>query len=991
MASPTYVALDLELVEANTSASRVIEIGAVRFDEAGIREEWSTLVNPGVAMPHGIKLLTGLADADLASAPSLEQVAPRLSAFLADDPLVGQSIDIDVAHLARQGFRLPNRQLDTFAFATLLLPGLPSYDLLAIARALGLTIPPPHRALSDAHLARQVFLTLVGRIRSLDLDVLMHVNRLTRGLSWPFADLFVAAEAEQRRRLVEDALGGVAVGGLALGLSRVLAPPEGRPDAMVPNTQTRSLDVAGLEHALQPGGALAAALPSYEQRPEQLAMLRAVADAFNRGRHLIVEAGTGTGKSLAYLLPGLAFAVANNRRVVVSTNTINLQDQLYEKDVPDVVHAMDYRARTTVLKGRSNYLCLRRWLTLLRAEDFTLDEASLLVKTLLWIGQTATGDRSELRFTVEEEAVWSRVCSQAESCSPLTCPYHREGSCFIARARRRAEGSHVVIVNHALLLSDIATGSRVIPESAHLIIDEAHHLEAQATTQLGYEVSLRSFAAPLNALASRDTPTGVAGVVARLRAGGLPERRVQQLEAEAARIQGQAASALERAAATFEALAELMDVRAVPGEMAPALRLTTMVRRDSEWMPVEQRWAEARSDLEAIRHALEPILEELGDAAAATGDALTVGDLEGDDFTTEPSRRGEVLSERSNDPLQAGLAVLSAAATSFADLLAELGGTAHQLDALIDQTHGIIAEPPRDAVCWATGGPQSLIPNPQSPTLHRAPLEVASYIQRWLLDAKATVVFTSATLASDGTFDYIRERLGAQGAAELAVGSPFNYERAALLFLPADIPEPAQPGYARRAADAIADVAEALGGRTLALFTSYAQLRATRDMIRDRMDRAQIVLMGQGIDGPRTRLLQQFKTTDRALLLGTASFWEGVDVVGEALSALVIARLPFAVPTDPVFAARSEQFDNPFAQYAVPQAILRFKQGFGRLIRSQTDHGVVIVLDRRIISKSYGAAFLGSLPACTLSRAPIATVGAVARAWVDERGPHPSA
>jgi DNA polymerase-3 subunit epsilon/ATP-dependent DNA helicase DinG len=259
---------------------------------------------------------------------------------------------------------------------------------------------------------------------------------------------------------------------------------------------------------------------------------------------------------------------------------------------------------------------------------------------------------------------------------------------------------------------------------------------------------------------------------------------------------------------------------------------------------------------------------------------------------------------------------------------------------------------------------------------------VASHIQKWLLDTKASVVFTSATLTTDGSFDYLRERLGTQGATELAVGSPFDYRRAALLFLPIDLPEPNQPGYARRAAEAIADVAEALGGRTLALFTSYAQLRATRDMIRERMDRAQIVLMGQGIDGPRTRLLLQFKTTERALLLGTASFWEGVDVVGEALSALIIARLPFAVPTDPVFAARSEQFDNAFSQYAVPQAILRFKQGFGRLIRSQTDRGVVVVLDGRILTKSYGAAFLNSLPTCTVRRAPIATVGAVAQAWM---------
>ena len=295
---------------------------------------------------------------------------------------------------------------------------------------------------------------------------------------------------------------------------------------------------------------------------------------------------------------------------------------------------------------------------------------------------------------------------------------------------------------------------------------------------------------------------------------------------------------------------------------------------------------------------------------------------------------------------------------------------------------------PDDQVCWVSVYGGAATPHPE---LHMAPLDVSRPIREAFLDPKDTVVFTSATLATEGSFDYVRGRLGVQGADELAVGSPFDYERAALLILPTDVPEPNDPGYGSRAADAIADMAEALGGRTLVLFTSHAQLRFVSGAIRTRMERARVTVLAQGVDGSRTRLLQRFRGSERALLLGTSSFWEGIDVPGDALSALVIARLPFPVPVDPVFAARSEQFDAPFTEYAVPQAVLRFKQGFGRLIRSRTDRGVVLVLDRRIVSKFYGAAFVNSIPACTVRKAPLGAAADMARQWLSVDHPSPTA
>ncbi len=495
-------------------------------------------------------------------------------------------------------------------------------------------------------------------------------------------------------------------------------------------------------------------------------------------------------------------------------------------------------------------------------------------------------------------------------------------------------------MNHSLLLSDLMTNSKVIPEYEHLIIDEAHHLEEEATAQLGYEVSTRSFAQALDAVVGAPGQPAVSapGAVALLRGAGLPERRVAQLTEAVAVIRGRVQDARGYVLQLFAAVNEVIEERAPPGDFTTSLRLTPAVRHDGAWAVAEQAWEDARLAIEGIRGAVEPIIEDLRDAAAAGAEAMS---------------------------------------DAHADLLSAV----RELETASDRAQAIVARATAETVSWATVSTMGSGATP-APMLHLAPLDVASQIRAWLLEAKSTVVLTSATLSTEGSFDYIKQRLGAEDARELALGSPFDYGTAALLFLPNDMPEPNQPGYTRRAADAIADVAEAMGGRTLALFTSTAQLRATHDAIRQRMERAQVVLMSQGIDGSRTRLLQRFKDTERAVLLGTASFWEGVDVVGEALSALVIARLPFAVPTDPVFAARSEEFDDPFRQYAVPQAILRFKQGFGRLIRSKTDRGVVVVLDRRILSKSYGASFLGSLPACSVHRAPIAAVGETLQEWV---------
>jgi DNA polymerase-3 subunit epsilon/ATP-dependent DNA helicase DinG len=714
-------------------------------------------------------------------------------------------------------------------------------------------------------------------------------------------------------------------------------PPPPTAEPIEPHDNVAALDAKSLGASIAPGGQVARSLRGYEDRPAQRRMLTAVARALNDGDTLLVEAGTGTGKSLAYLLPALRFSVENGMRVVVSTNTINLQDQLLEKDVPDLLAATGLPARVAVLKGRSNYLCLRRWQTLFKSDDLSAGERMLLIRTLLWLGRTRTGDRAELRLTSEEEEAWSKVAAAAEVCSPLRCHFHREGTCFVARARRTAESAHVVIVNHSLLLSDTVTGNQVLPEYKHLIVDEAHHLEDEATAQLSRRVTAREIARRLgelsDTLAGNDVGLLAEATGSLVAATGDDEKKAAHLKRlERGREQVvRLRNGLDR---LFAMLGSFIREQARRSDSGPAtVRITSAIRAQPLWSDVDVLWGDVGRDLLDLQRTIAEL--------AAALDALP--------------NRSDVQDT----------------------LLGELGvqGTAWEET----RTHfsRIIAEADPDTIAWLTIGQHEEL------GVSAAPLDVGPTIRDQLIGPLAAAVLTSATLTSEGRFRYVRDRLDLQDAQELTVGSPFNYATSTLIYLPINAPEPNQAGYQRAVERVILDAATELKGRTMVLFTSHSQLRATYHGLRDQLDARKIILLGQRVDGSsRARLLETFKSGRPCVLLGTSSFWEGVDVVGEALSCLIIARLPFAPPSDPIVEARSEQFDDPFGQYSLPHAILRFRQGFGRLIRSKSDRGIMIVLDSRVRTRRYGRSFLDSLPACEMRAGPATDAGRVAGAWM---------
>lgn len=938
----TCVSIDLEMTSARPDTQEVIEIAAIKFRGERILDTWTTLVRPQSEVPYGTQVLTGIDPRTLDRAPTLHQVADRLRVFVGNYPLVAHTVSADVGCLRRQGVVLTNPQYDTFELASILLPQLPSYSLAALAERLGIPFPQQHRAAHDALVTKQLFLKLVEIAQGLDLGLIQEINRLLANHDWPLKEIFREIEAEKSRYALGSSIrqAMAAKAGVEQTDLDLLLLPDQTEEPLRPTREINLVDPESLVELLKPGGRFAQMLPGYEYREPQIRMLRAVAEAFNRGDRLIVEAGTGTGKSVAYLLPAIYFAVQNGRRVVVSTNTINLQDQLIQKDLPDLQRVLPVAFRATVVKGRTNYLCLQRLANLRRRSDLTLPETLALIKILIWLPTTETGDQSELNLTEAERQVWSRLYAHPDICTPTTCQYAKRGRCFLYRARARAEAAHIVVVNHALLLSDVVAASRVLPEYQYLIIDEAHHLEDEATDQLGYVLLAREVTSYLDDL-SPSTPAERRGGVL----GGLSQHfRGSRCPAELQRrVEEAAHQAIEQVGATraafdafFQAVTSFMAQRPVDNRgYEQRARLTAAARAQPAWTTVEVAWEAVELRLIAMQDSLSQLYSQLEGLS-------TYGLLEYD----------ELLNQ-----------------------LASLIGFGERLRA---EGNAIVHHPSADRIYWVTLSATGEV------SLHSVPLEVGPLLESELYGDKNAVILTSATLTTAGRFDYLKARLGLDAAREVSVGSPFDYARSTLVVVPTDMPEPEQPLYQKALQEALLRLCSATQGRALVLFTSHAQLRAAHQAIRKPLEAQGILVLGHGVDGtPRRQLLHAFKTNPKTVLLGASSFWEGVDVVGDALSVLVITRIPFSVPTDPVIAARSELFDDPFSEYSLPQAILRFRQGFGRLIRSQSDRGVVVILDRRVQTKSYGPLIIKSLPACSVRTTTLQELPTVARRWLD--------
>lgn len=930
---PTLVALDIETTGLDPKRDSIMEIGAVRFNGRRVDEEWSTLVNPGRAVPPFITQLTGISNQMVAHAPPISDVLTELADFVGDLPIIGHNVSFDLSFLRRHRIFGYNDAIDTYEMASVLLPNASRYGLGPLSRILTVPLPATHRALDDALVTHGVYLRLHEMALDLPIELLAEIVRMSEQVEWDGYLGFRYALQERSKETIRGRKVPSSITGSWFGDT----PDEWGPP-LSPNQQLQTLDPEEVAAILEHGGAFSHYFSEFEFRPQQVEMLKAVTQALSEERHLMVEAGTGVGKSFAYLIPAAIWSTQNNARVVISTNTINLQDQLIHKDIPDLREAMDIDFQAAVLKGRSNYLCPRRLDNFRRRGPETAEEVRILAKIMVWLLDSTSGDRAEINLNgPPERDVWTRISAEDEACTQETCMQHTGGTCPLYRARQAAHSAHLVIVNHALLLADVATGNRVLPEYDYLIVDEAHHLEEASTNALSYRVTHIEIVRLLRELGSSNSGAlgwGVNSVENILSPSDFAAfnqlvSRATDFAFQFEHLSQQFFSSLERF------LTERREGQPV-GQYAHQERILPASRSQPFWDEIEARWDEAQNVLGNLLKNLEMIAQGLADLVDA-------------------------LPEESQE------------------LFNQVSSLYRRLSELQDHLNGFVFEPQVDRIYWVEARPDG-----RMPSLHEAPLHIGPLMERHLWHEKVSVILTSATLTAAGEFDYLRERLQAVDAYELALGSPFDYESATLLYLANDIPEPNnRQGYQRGINQSLLHLCRSTGGRALVLFTSYAQLRAASQAISPQLAEDGILVYEQGEGASSHTLLESFRSADKAVLLGTRAFWEGVDVPGEALSVLVITKLPFDVPSDPIVASRAETFEDPFYQFSLPEAILRFRQGFGRLIRTQSDRGVVAILDRRVLSKRYGKVFIESLPTCTIKVGPLSNLPRSAENWLN--------
>jgi ATP-dependent DNA helicase DinG len=931
----SIVSIDIETTGLDNGKDSIIEIGAVRFNGHRVEDEWSSLINPNRHIPEAITGLTGIDDGMVRQAPRLQDILQEFSDFVGDAPVLGQNVRFDLGFLQKQRVLLLNPVVDTYEMASVLLPTASRYNLGALGQLLGIPLPANHRALDDARCTHAVYVRLYELALELPLELLAEIVRNGEPLEW---DGNYAFQNALRQRAREQAHGKRTrsqsnegpwfnepeKGSQATNLGPVIEP--------IP------LDVDEVTSILEYGGPFSAYFEAYEQRPEQVEMLRAVAEALSYNGHLLVEAGTGVGKSFAYLVPAALFAIQNNTRVVVSTNTLNLQDQLIQKDIPSVREALGIDLRAAVLKGRANYLCPRRLELMRRAGPNTLDELRVLGKILVWSWNGASGDRGELNLNrPAEKDAWMKLSAEDEGCTAENCAGRMGGTCPFYKAKQAAQSAHILIVNHALLLSDSATGSKVLPEYQYLVIDEAHHLEAAATGAMSFRLSQNDFERMVKEVGG--SSNGVLGHLLLATHDTLRPTDLARLTQMIQRASELAFRLGSYGQDFFYAISEFITIQREgrPKSLyAFQERVLPHSRTLPGWENVEMNWG-------ATGETLALLVKSLAELYKACADLYTDG------------------VEELEEPL-----------SSLSNLFRRLTETEAALIGMIDK-------PSVDTIYWIEVQPQN-----NRLTLNTAPLRVGPLIEKYLWNEKSAVILTSATLTAAGDFSYLKRVLRAEDVSELTLGSPFDYENSALLFLANDIPEPNAPGYENAVNRAILQTAQASEGRMLVLFTSYAQLKRCSQAIARPLSEKDIQVYEQGEGASPAALLEAFKNSPRAVLLGTRSFWEGVDVPGDALSVVLLTKIPFEVPSDPLVAARSETFEDPFGEYQVPEAILKFRQGFGRLIRSASDRGVVAILDRRVLTKQYGHYFIESLPHCTTRQAPLNDLARETARWLHD-------
>ncbi len=884
-----FIAIDVETTGLDSKTDRIIEIGAVKFAGSKITGSFNTFVNPGMALPDPIIRLTGITPGDLSSAPSFGEVADKLLEFIGHSPLCGHQIDFDISFLNEELKRigkpkLASPEIDTALLSRIIVPEIERFSLKHVAGSLGINLENAHRALFDATASGQVACSLFLKLDTIPVHIRLAMAQFAPA-SFLKTLLFKStgnAPAEEGRFLCAGA--------------------DHRPlKKLAHDGSLTEIPSDAIRNIFEEQGELSKQIRQFSIRPSQTRMALCVLEAFNSKTFLVAEAGTGTGKSLAYLIPAALYSLQNNVRVLVSTHTRNLQDQLLLKDLPLVKKISGEDLRFSVLKGRTNYLCMRRYFLLLSGNllDLSYRERMGVLPLIRWAAETKTGDIEEQnQFNIKWFArIWRMICADAHLCEGKQCAEY--GRCFLQNARMRALCSHIVIINHALFYSEICSESSFLGPLGPCIFDEAHHLESCGHRHLRVEVDTNRFMQFIDSITVIDK---------ELRKNESPDT-VKSAGENVKPIIKHLRSAIR---------AFLDDVDAWVKAQHPSSVEFQLGYDESAFTPFGS-FATLLSGFSELQDALNHLVQtfEFGGASDKKETLLPLVRL---------------LIDKTSQ-LKSDLMYVVKAVTE-------------------------------DHVFWIEGNRKK-----GWVKLCGVALDIGSILSALWEKNGHTCIFTSATLSIAHSMDYFRQKIGLAGAHEArtrceSFESPFRPSQSLRCALPGS-PDPDAKEYPPFIAGVVSSLVSAFQKNILVLFTANSMLEAVYSCCKSLPFSGACTILGQGISGTRQSILDEFKNSRPCVLLGADSFWEGIDMPGTACEIVIITRLPFQIPTHPLTKAVAQriqkQAGESFFSYSVPEAVIKFRQGAGRLIRDRSDRGALLVLDNRIVTKNYGKRFSESL------------------------------
>lgn len=918
-----FVAIDVETTGLSDD-SEIIEVGLAIVEDGAVVRTWQSLVRPEKPIPKDIAIMTGISNEMVADAPAWSEIEDEFLQVIDGHWLLAHNYLFDKGRVEFQlGRSLPNDWLDSHDMAKLFLPTLSSYKLVSIATHLHIPDTNHHRALNDAVVCAQVFLKLMDDAKQLDPFVLHEMAVTYNGQQESLFANSSCSLGDLLFRLAEAATASAP----ALDTLDFFEPSYADPYEMP------WLRFANAEAFFAQDGILAKMKPDFQYRAPQVDMLDCIKQAFATDKHALIEAGTGTGKSFAYLVPALLWSFEHDARVVIATGTINLQEQLFHTDLPFLKEALGHPFATAIAKGRSNYLCLRRFSEYCRRASTASERERVFATSLvLWHAQDHSGDREHLNLNKAENQYWQNIASAPDTCLGRRCPFYNE--CCYFNSKRQCEQARVVITNHSLLFQDLKIGS-LLPEYDRVIIDEAHHLEDEATHQFTDTVDFELMQKLLNNFSRNGGFLGRV-TVALGKADTLAENSTEIAE-RANRAMTDTVDAAKTIGGTITFANNIPELSNI-GD----LRITDKIRNSGWWLTLEESLRKSHRAVTTAVTSIRRLLNSLD----------------------EDENIESLLREM----------------THAHDRLAEQRDWLERFIAGIDDSF----------VYWAKTYKNFSYANL---LLNAAYIDIMPLVHEKLFEAKKTAILTSATLAVNKDLNYTANKFLLEPGEYLSSinESPFDYEHHSLIAIPNDHKDYSKTSdfeYTRNVISDLKALIPAVDGDMLVLFTSYAMLNKVQQALKDEPSLNGYRILAHGQDGSRSSLLEALQDGEKTVLLGANSFWEGVDVKGASLRTVVIAKLPFTPPTMPVESARNDllksQGKNAFTANSLPQAVLRFRQGCGRLIRSNSDRGCIIILDNRVLTKSYGRTFLDSLPKQPVWTDSVATLADKLKKWHNE-------